>query len=201
MPDNVRQKGSAVKSREDLPSPREGKAMRSVSPPLSHTPLRRFNYYIALAAAVLLAFYAWRILQWKAQVGGLWNLATGHKPSAAQAAWTTQTSGSAPEPAATRAENPSVEDRINELAQALGVPSRDLAAAIAGAVKEHIPPASLSSVAAHETGDAVRYLVDPSEAASSEAEQPTAPVKKGFQVIGDAVEAMVGLDDPSSDMA
>lgn len=42
------------------------------------------------------------------------------------------------------------EDRINELAAALGMPSKDLAMAIADAVREHVPPASLSSVAAHE---------------------------------------------------
>ncbi len=36
-----------------------------------------------------------------------------------------------------------MEDRIDELAF-------DIAAAIADAVREHVPPASLSSVAAHE---------------------------------------------------
>jgi len=51
-----------------------------------------------------------------------------------------------------------VEDRINALAQALGVPSSDLAHAIASAVRYHVPPASLSSIVAKETGEAVRIL-------------------------------------------
>lgn len=46
----------------------------------------------------------------------------------------------------------SVEERINELASALGMPSKDLASAIAIAVREYVPPASLSSVSAHQTG-------------------------------------------------
>ena len=45
-----------------------------------------------------------------------------------------------------------VDDRINDLAAALGMPSKDLASAIASAVHEYVPPASLSSVAAHQTG-------------------------------------------------
>ena len=46
----------------------------------------------------------------------------------------------------------SVEERINELASALGMPSKDLASAIANAVREYVPPASLSSISAHQTG-------------------------------------------------
>jgi len=53
-----------------------------------------------------------------------------------------------------------VEDRINGLAQALGVHSSDLARAIAGAVRHYVPPASLSSIVAKETGEAVRFLTD-----------------------------------------
>jgi len=45
-----------------------------------------------------------------------------------------------------------VEDKINALAEALGMPPKELASAIAGAVKEYVPPASLSSVASKETG-------------------------------------------------
>ncbi|EMD36070.1 hypothetical protein CERSUDRAFT_53111 [Gelatoporia subvermispora B] len=152
MSDNVREKGTAVKSRADLPPPRERKGVRPVSPPLSNTSLRRFIYYLALFAAALFAFYAWRFFQWKAEVGGWWNLATGHRPGAAAAAWAARTNIDVPGPTATHEGSPSVEQRINELAQALGVPSKDLAAAIAGAVKEYVPPATLSSIASHETG-------------------------------------------------
>lgn len=60
----------------------------------------------------------------------------------------------------------SVEDNIKALAEALGLPSRDLASAIAQAVREHLPPASLSSVSAAEatqSGDAVNILVGEDE--------------------------------------
>ena len=53
----------------------------------------------------------------------------------------------------------SVEKRINDLAEALGIPSKDLAGAIAVAVREYVPPASLSSVAAEETGEIVQEML------------------------------------------
>ena len=39
-----------------------------------------------------------------------------------------------------------IEERINALAEALGMPPKALASAIAGAVKKYIPPATISSV-------------------------------------------------------
>ena len=56
-------------------------------------------------------------------------------------------------------EDQSVEDRINELARVLGIPSKKLASAIADAVRQNVPPASLSSVAAKETGKVVETLL------------------------------------------
>jgi len=56
-------------------------------------------------------------------------------------------------------EEESVEDRINGLARMLGMPSKELASAIAGAVRQYVPPASLSSVAAKETGEVVEALL------------------------------------------
>lgn len=53
----------------------------------------------------------------------------------------------------------SVEDRINGLARVLGIPSKELASAIAGAVRQYAPPASLSSIAAKETGEVVESLL------------------------------------------
>ena len=145
----------AVQSESDLPPPRERKkALRSVSPPLSNVPFSRFNYALVILAAAVLAFYAWRLMQWKTEMGGWWNLALGRKPpvmqETAQNVWSgldCDASGwSRKDP------QPSVDQSIEELALALGIPSKDLAIAIAGAVKEHVPPASLSSIAAHETG-------------------------------------------------
>jgi hypothetical protein len=53
----------------------------------------------------------------------------------------------------------SVEDRINGLATALGIPSKELASALAGLVRQYVPPASLSSIAAKETGEVVESLL------------------------------------------
>lgn len=149
MSESIRSKTSAVKSPSDLPPPRDRKGIRSVSPPLSNMTLTRFNYYIVLLGALVMAFYAWRLLQWKSEVGGWWNMVLGKHPLANGGV------GAAGARPTVTASAPSggtgtVEDRINELAAALGMPSKDLAMAIADAVREHVPPASLSSVAAHE---------------------------------------------------
>ncbi|KAJ7676333.1 hypothetical protein B0H17DRAFT_945432, partial [Mycena rosella] len=87
-----------------------------------------------------------------------------------------------------------VEDRINALADALGMPSQDLASAIAGAVKQHVPPASLSSVAAHQTGEAVDALLKGTEKSEGE----TAPQKDAESGGGAAgmVGTFVGMDEP-----
>jgi len=57
----------------------------------------------------------------------------------------------------------SVEDRINGLARALGIPSKELASAIAGAVRQYVPSASLSSIVAKETGEVVESLLKAEE--------------------------------------
>ena len=148
---------SAVKNPStDLPPERDRKGIRPVSPPLSHVPLSRFNYILGLLATTIAAFYVWRLLQWKAEVGGWWNLALGRRPPGAEALHA-QTSGSSSNHnhhpkhnGKGSGKSQSVEDRINALAEALGMPSSDLADAIGDAVRAHVPPASLSSVAAHE---------------------------------------------------
>ena len=40
----------------------------------------------------------------------------------------------------------SVEDRINGLARALGIPSKELASAVASAVRQYVPPKETSKV-------------------------------------------------------
>lgn len=136
----------------DLPPPRDRKGLRPVSPPLSNVPIRKFNNYMALFATLVFAYYIWRIVQWKTEVGGWWNLALGKRPpiqGGMQAPGST--GGIYPQTGEAKGDS-SVEERINELAAALGLASKDLASAIADAVREHVPPASLSSVAAHQTG-------------------------------------------------
>ena len=148
MSESIQSNSSAVKSSSDLPPPRDRKGIRPVSPPLANTPLHRFNYYLVLLATVFGAFYTWRILHWKTEhPPGAEALARNSDSSPSTTTAYASPSGSVSEGAKGHA---SVEDRINELAAALGMPSSDLAAAIADAVREHVPPASLSSVAAHE---------------------------------------------------
>jgi len=154
---------TAVKSADDLPPPRQRKGLRPVSPPFSNVSMHRFNYYIALGAALLFALYAYRIIQYKAEAGSWWNLALGKRPAMqnmqnAQSNWAAAkggnggASGGNAEGSAKDFGDSEVENKINELAAALGLPSKDLASAIAGAVREYVPPASLSSIAAHQTG-------------------------------------------------
>ena len=157
MSENIRNETN-VKSETDLPPPRDRKGIRPVSPPLSNVSMRRFNYYMALAAALVLAFYAWRLTVWKAEAGSWWNLFLGKQPPAMRDG---STSGGPAIPDVTPTvgsrEDLTVEQRINDLAVALGMPSKDLASAIASAVHDFVPPATLSSIAAHQTGYVARY--------------------------------------------
>ncbi|KAF8509893.1 hypothetical protein BU17DRAFT_55876 [Hysterangium stoloniferum] len=117
-----------------------------------------FGKFIYLLSALLFAFIVynvWRLVQYKTAVGGWWNLALGRGHSQTR---TTRSSEGA--------ERENVEDRIISLAKALGIPSRDLASAIAEAVKHSVPPASLSSVSAAEateSGTPVNILVGDKE--------------------------------------
>jgi len=96
-----------------------------------------------------------------------------------------------------RSENTSggsdVEDRINALAEALGMPPKELASAIASAVKQYVPPASLSSMslaAAKETGHSATTNI---LWAQSE-EEGEGGGKDG--VVGDVLGSVVGMDEP-----
>ena len=81
-----------------------------------------------------------------------------------------------------------VEDSINALAQALGMPSRDLAVAIAGAVREYVPPASLSAIREKETGGpAVEELLKEREGGKK--------VDNGGSE-GSVIGSFVGMDEP-----
>lgn len=82
-----------------------------------------------------------------------------------------------------------VEQQIRELAKALGLPSRELASAIAQAVQHHLPPASLSSVSAAEathSGAAVNILVGADEDEGS-----------AGSTLKDNLAMLSSLDDPA----
>lgn len=174
--------------------------MKPVSPPLSSTKLNRFFYALTLFTALLGAYYSYRIVQWKTDVGGWWNLATGVRPQQVRNSAFTQSKAAE---AAQRSEKGNggahpVEDRLNALAEALGMPSKDLAAAIAVAVREYVPPASLSSIAAQETGPAVVAMIKgvgydnvKIEPAVTEAD----PLQATGVITG-VMSGFVGMDEP-----
>lgn len=170
--------------------------------------LTSFIYIIVGLAGVYLAFQTMNIYAWKAPG---W---AGGKPSpsepavAAEAAkakvHSVMNSASTTKGAVKGAETASVgaltvEQRINELADALGMPGADLARAIAVAVREYVPPASLSSVsaAAKETGGSQvidellgeEAAASSSSSVSSENAGPTAGL----------FERVVGMDEPPSE--
>lgn len=89
-------------------------------------------------------------------------------------------------------EEDSVEDKINALARALGMPSKDLASAIAVAVRDYVPPASLSSIAAKETGTAVQAMLQGDK--SGEADLQSNRVIDS--VVG-GMDTFVGMEEPT----
>jgi hypothetical protein len=95
----------------------------------------------------------------------------------------------------------SVEDRINELADALGMPSGDLASAIAVAVREFVPPASLSSIsaAAKETGGT--HLVDQLLGEQKNEAAAAAQATDAAAGVGSILDRVVGMDEPPSEEA
>ncbi|KAG7092069.1 hypothetical protein E1B28_008450 [Marasmius oreades] len=181
------------KSKENnLPPKRDGhKGTRPVKPPLHSTRLHKFIYILVLLSTIMTAYYSYRLLQWKTNVGGWWNLAVGRKPAQVM-----HDSSGQPQRERAGRENESVEDRINALAQALGMPPKDLAQAIAGAVREYVPPASLSSIRAKETtGPAVDVLLG--EKAAPEGSEGHGKAEGGANSgTGGVMDSFVGFDEP-----
>ncbi|KAJ3572294.1 hypothetical protein NP233_g3173 [Leucocoprinus birnbaumii] len=170
-----------------IPKERVDQGLKPVSPPLQSTRLSRLIYILILLTACLGAYYSYRIVQYKDQVGGWWHVALGRRP---------QNDYTPPEHSHhSHHHRTSVEDKINDLAKALGMPSKELASAIAVAVRNHVPPASLSSVAAKETGPAVQALLKepPSEAQSATGAPSATGVVSG---VVEGVGSFVGMDEP-----
>jgi hypothetical protein len=166
-------------SPEDVPSYRVKHGLRHVSPPFQTIRLSHLLYILVILTGLLAAYYSYRIVQYKNQVGGWWDVALG-RPAQAKNVPVQQSMH----------HRTSVEDKINDLARALGMPSKELASAIAVAVKNYVPPASLSSVAAEESGPAVQALL-------KESRTPAAP--SVTDVVGRVTEGIgkfVGMDEP-----
>ena len=176
--------------------------MRPVKPPLSTVSFSNFIYVLVALLALTAAYFSYRTLQIKtevranasllsqttrlttspSQVGGWWNLALGKRPN-----YMEPPEGRHPDKIGKHANDETVESRIEALAEALGIKSNDLASAIAVAVKEYVPPASLSSIASSQTGDAVEAMI--TETPEKGQGQP----KKGE---AGWMDTLVGLDEP-----
>lgn len=153
-------------------------------------------------------------MQWKTEVGGWWNLAVGKRPPQLKTqdsagpgmAWNGSPKsssgwGRAPKGSGKKGKGQvdSVEEKINALAEALGVPSNELAYAIAGAVREYVPPASLSSIKARETGGAVEELIKGASGENPKVNEAKASSGSASGVVGgveSALEGFVGMDEP-----
>lgn len=123
----------------------------------------------------------------------------GKKPPEMQASGTSSSSGGYTHVNTGDADSGSVESHIMALALALGMPTHELASAIASAVRSYVPPASLSSIKAHETGDAVKVLLqEPAATAGGgsgawEAASTASGVVEG---VVSGMENFVGMDEP-----
>lgn len=183
---------------DNLPPSRTSDSMRTVSPPLSSTRLNRFIYLLVGLTALLCAFYTYRLVQHKRNVGGWWNVALGRQQQNTYTQ-TWQENGAVSHNTNKYGYNRGneVEERLNALADALGMPSKELASAIAGAVRAYVPPASMSSVAAKETGEAVKVLLSEPEAKEQEAatKQDGSPGVVGGIIHG--VGSFAGMDEPA----
>ncbi|KAF9237736.1 hypothetical protein BU15DRAFT_62935 [Melanogaster broomeanus] len=138
----------------DMPRTRSKKGLAPVSPPGSQTPLNIFIYAISLGAVLLLGWYVYNTVtllgRLKEEVGW-WRLITGGS-GMAPSGWGYWTGWGSSRTAEGGGE---LESRLNDLADALGIPVED----VASAVKPFVPPASLTSLALKETGDSAARRV------------------------------------------
>ncbi|KAJ7711304.1 hypothetical protein B0H14DRAFT_2483233 [Mycena olivaceomarginata] len=184
-----------------LPPKRQGPLIKPVDKPLASTRLNRLIYLLLLLSTLLSAYYGYRVVQWKTDVGGWWNLALGRRPPQIKFDDGERPSSkkSQSRKEKKKASSETVEERINALADALGMPSRDLASAIAGAVRQHVPPASLSSVAAHQTGAAVDELLREKTDEEKQREEAEKNGEEGGGIVDGIASGMgrfVGMDEP-----
>ncbi|KZT30139.1 hypothetical protein NEOLEDRAFT_1083918 [Neolentinus lepideus HHB14362 ss-1] len=190
-----------VVSEADLSPPRQRKKeMMSVKAPGSNVDFNTFIYRMGLVGFLVLAFYGYRLWNLKVEAGSWWNLTTGKRPAAVGVnaprastgiddaqRWASGNGGQGVT---------EIESKIEELATALGMPSRDLASAIAGAVKDYVPPATLSSLSAQakKTPGAGSEVVDELLGEHHESEDNVA--QKAAGGVTGALANLVGMDEP-----
>lgn len=167
---------------------------KAVHLPLEKTRLSRLIYILVLLSALFLGFYAYRLTQWKTDAetgrpGSLWHFGFGSPKPTQTPNLPEQHGQRTAGPAA-----PTVENQIKALAVALGMPSSDLARAIAAAVRAYVPPASLSSVKEKETGSPiVEELFKEANQAGTAAVADSTGVLNG---VLEGIDKLVGMDEP-----
>jgi len=190
---------------------KQKKGLRPVSPPLSNTRLSRLIYFLVFLTFLGGSYYSYRLLQYKTEVGGWWNLTLGRGPEYVKQQRAKYQPSSSSSSSSTGTSDPlegGLESQINRLAKTLGMPPNDLARAIAVAVREHVPPASLSSVAAKETGAVVdallggaqgkgfEYLKKEQQGGQGEGAQGSTGPEGIVDGVVHGMESFVGMDEP-----
>lgn len=145
--------GSDHVSQSDLPPARPHKELLTpVSPPGHRTPLRYFIYTLVTVALFFTVWYTYitavGLKDWKEEVGwwGMFVERFGRQHDASyRNQWSQEVTGE-------------LEGHFSQLASALGISATDLASA----VKPFVPPATLSSLAPHATGEAMKVLFEDS---------------------------------------
>jgi hypothetical protein len=166
----------------NLPAKRTTPSLQSVSAPLFSTKLSHLIYLLVSLSVILTFYFSFRAAEWKVPE---WRLALGMSP-ARQSGGGGGTSrfGTGKQ----REEGNSVEDRIEALARLLGIPTVDLAFAVAEVVKQHATPESLSALKEKQTGLVAEALAGGGDKNSEKAGGFVEGVTMGF-------EYLVGIDD------
>lgn len=139
---------------KDVPN-QQSRGIQNVTAPLYKSSTSSFVYVLSTLAVIIFAWYAYKGVS---VASGVVSNASPFGSSSTSSSKSGDVPVNVGERRAAREEGVggemSVERHIEELAKAFGMPSKDLAGAIAGAVREHVPPSSLSSVSkkAEKTG-------------------------------------------------
>ncbi|PFH48449.1 hypothetical protein AMATHDRAFT_149868 [Amanita thiersii Skay4041] len=195
--------------RPDLPPPREDKkALRRVKPPLSSVTFSNFVYLLLLVLAIITGYFSYRMIQYKTEVGGWWNLALGKGPKQyTQVPVPASSEGYARQPG----NDATVGEGLEILASALGLQADELAGAIAGVVREYVSPAKLSAIRTREASrsGAVKVLLEgaPDVAGKNAGGRKAAPFANPAAAASDSASSVVegvmsgmgnfvGMDEP-----
>ncbi|KIJ11865.1 hypothetical protein PAXINDRAFT_181754 [Paxillus involutus ATCC 200175] len=158
----------------DIPMTKSGNRLAPVSPLGSQMPFNKFVYALSLGAVILLGWYVYDMVTvlgrlkeevgwWGLIIGGSGGQLRGGSGGGTSHGWGSWTGWGSSSSRRARGDG-ELESRLDDLANALGIPARD----VASALKPIVPPASLTSLAAKmkETSgsEAIRVLLEESGA-------------------------------------